>query len=101
MTENLLRNFESTCLRESRNPLDLAGVGGQAFGGQSKNGWIEHVSVLINELQTVMDVDKIDEYRVGSRDDELNLADTSNWGINYLKDGREVTDITNTTGSAY
>lgn len=50
MTESLLRNFESTCLRESRNPLDMAGVGGQDFGGSAKNGWIEHVSVLINEL---------------------------------------------------
>ena len=50
MTESLLRNFESTCLRDSRNPLDLRGAGGQDFGGQSKNGWIEHVSVLVNEL---------------------------------------------------
>lgn len=48
-----------------------------------------------------MDVEKIDEYRVGSRDDDLNLADTSHWGINYLKNGRQVADITNTKGSAY
>jgi hypothetical protein len=50
MTESLLRNFESTCLRDSRNPLDLGGAGGQDFGVQSKNGWIKHVSVLVNEL---------------------------------------------------
>jgi hypothetical protein len=48
-----------------------------------------------------MDVDKIDEYRVGSRDDDLNLGDTAHWGINYLKNGRQVTDITNTAGSAF
>jgi hypothetical protein len=81
MAENLLRNFEATCLRESRGAIDLP-VGGQDFGGSSKNGWIEHVSVLVNEMQTIMEVEKIDDYRVGGRDDDLNLgADGSHWGI--------------------
>ncbi len=96
MTETLLRNFESNCLRESRNSQNMISSGSQDFVGQSKYGWIEHVSVLINELQTVIDVEKIDKYRVGTRDDDLNLADTSHWGINYLKNGVKVTDITNT-----
>ena len=50
MTETLLRNFET-------------GTSGQK---EDKSGWIEQVSIMINELQTIMEIDKMEESKGGS-----------------------------------
>ena len=50
MTETLLRNFET----------------GTSGHKEDKNGWVEQVSIMINELQTIMEIEKMEESKGGS-----------------------------------
>jgi hypothetical protein len=71
MTETLLRNFETS-----------------TSGNHEKNGWIEQVSIMINELQTIMEIEKMRESKGGGRfimeeDNELSggYDNIQPWGI--------------------
>ena len=72
MTETLLRNFETTSGTQKDN----------------KSSWIEQVSVMINELQTIMEIESMGDFKKGNRlsfeeDDDLAASgDTYQpWGI--------------------
>ena len=67
MTETLLRNFETTSGTQKDN----------------KSGWIEKVSVMINELQTIMEIENMGDFKKGGRlsfeDDDDILASGDNY----------------------
>ncbi|TNV87499.1 hypothetical protein FGO68_gene6494 [Halteria grandinella] len=83
MTETLLRNFEAI---------------GSGANSSQKTSWIEKVSIQINELQTIMEIDYLSEQRqgrglMGGDDDEsIQRSDAANWGIQYMKNGKTEDD---------
>lgn len=80
MTETLLRNFEA--------------VGSNASGTASKTSWIERVSIQINELQTIMEINYLADMKAGrgmmggDDDDMLSQSDAANWGVSYMINGK-------------
>jgi hypothetical protein len=71
MTETLLRNFET----------------GTSGNKEDKNGWVEQVSIMINELQTIIEIEKMEESKGGSwsigEDEEVQGSSDSQqpWGV--------------------
>ena len=71
MTETLLRNFET----------------GTYGNKEDKNGWVEQVSIMINELQTIIEIEKMEESKGGSwsigEDEEVQGSSDSQqpWGV--------------------
>lgn len=71
MTETLLRNFET----------------GTSGHKEDKNGWVEQVSIMINELQTIMEIEKMEESKGGSwslgEDEEMHGSSDFQqpWGV--------------------
>ena len=59
--------------------------------------WIEQVSIMVNELQTIMEIERLEDLRTGKQsmgfgqedEDGLTPSDSANWGISYLKNGKE------------
>lgn len=54
---------------------------------------------MVNELQTIMEIERLEEIRSGrtsagfdQEDDELVPSDTANWGVTYLKNGKDRDD---------
>jgi hypothetical protein len=80
MTETLLRNFET----------------GQK---EDKSGWIEQVSIMINELQTIMEIEKMEESKGGrwSLGEDEKIQESSDfqqpWGVQYLANGKASNDL--------
>ena len=80
MTETLLRNFEAI-----------------GTGSGQKVSWIEQVSIMVNELQTIMEIGRLEDVKSGKQssslingeDDSMAPIDAANWGVTYLKNGKE------------
>lgn len=82
MTETLLRNFEAN-----------------GTGSGQKVSWIEQVSIMVNELQTIMEIERLEDIKYGKQsamnndeDDTMAPSDAANWGVTYLKNGKERDD---------